>query len=284
MNKLTLLLATISLFSLGCDADESSQTTLQLDFAGLEPLGSGFVYEGWLITSEGPVSTGRFALAESGSAPESVVDAEQLNDASAFVLTIEPESGDDPAPSATHVLAGSINGNTADLSIADGAALGSDFAASAGTFVLATPSSASTTDNNQGIWFLSLPMPPSASLSLPTLPDGWIYEGWIVSSEGPISTGRFGAVDQADADGAGPDGGPDGGPPFPGQDFIDPALDLVGLTAVISVEPEPDDSAAPFALKPLVATIGSELEPTSQTMSNNAAASAPSGLATFSQN
>ena len=57
---------------------------------------------------------------------------------------------------------------------------------------------------------------------------------------------------RADDDAGGPDAGPDGTPPFPGQDFIDPALSLVGLTAVISVEPEDDDSPAPFAIKPLI--------------------------------
>lgn len=29
-------------------------------------------------------------------------------------------------------------------------------------------------------------------------------------------------------------------------------IDLVGTTVVISVEPQPDDSAAPFILKPLI--------------------------------
>ena len=93
---------------------------------------------------------------------------------------------------------------------------------------------------------------PTAALTLPALPAGWVYEGWVVDANGPISTGRFTAADMADDDAGGPDAGPDGTPPFPGQDFIDPALSLVGLTAVISVEPEDDDSPAPFAIKPLI--------------------------------
>ena len=39
---------------------------------------------------------------------------------------------------------------------------------------------------------------------------------------------------------------------FAGQDFIAPPVDLIGHTAVISVEPDPDNSPAPFALKPLI--------------------------------
>ena len=57
---------------------------------------------------------------------------------------------------------------------------------------------------------------------------------------------------------------------------------LIGLAAVISVEPDPDDSAAPFALKPL---IDMDIEDvgagTLQAMMNNAA-SAPTGTATIS--
>jgi hypothetical protein len=54
----------------------------------------------------------------------------------------------------------------------------------------------------------------------------------------------------ADADGT----GPDGGPPFPGQDYITPLLSLIGYAAVISIEPEPDNSPDPFTLKPLIDT------------------------------
>jgi hypothetical protein len=88
---------------------------------------------------------------------------------------------------------------------------------------------------------------------LPELPEGWVYEGWIAGSDGPISTGRFRSPAGEDSDGAGPSAGPDPGPPFPGQDFVDPAIDLTsGYAAVISVEPEPDTSAAPFSIKPLL--------------------------------
>ena len=71
---------------------------------------------------------------------------------------------------------------------------------------------------------------------------------------------------------AGPAGGPDGdGPPFPGQDFVNPPMDLIGGAAVISVEPEPDDSPAPFVLKPLLTpVISPDLAPTLQAMNNNA--------------
>ncbi len=279
MNTLSMIFGLSSLLAIGCAAESSSQSSLQLDFAGLEPLGGEFVYEGWLIGADGPVSTGRFSL-QGASAPALVIDSDLLLDASSFVLTIEPGAGDDPAPSETHVLAGTITGTSTELTVASAAALGSDFTSATGSFVLATPSSASMSDNNQGIWWLALP-DKTPSLELPSLPAGWVYEGWIASNDGPISTGRFTSFDMSDSDGAGASSGPDAAPEFPGQDFIDPALDLVGLTAVISVEPDPDDSPAPFALKPLLATIAPELAPSSQVMMNNAEASAPSGVLTI---
>jgi hypothetical protein len=127
-------------------------------------------------------------------------------------------------------------------------------------------------------------MPPAPSLELPALPDGWIYEGWVATDDGPISTGRFASPDDADLDDAGPTAGPDPGPPFPGQDFIDPPLVLNdgGVRAVITVEPEPDPSAAPFPLRPLVTDpIAAATAPTAQAMTNIAADTVPAGAATL---
>ena len=59
-------------------------------------------------------------------------------------------------------------------------------------------------------------------------------------------------------------------------------MDLIGHAAVISVEPDPDDSTAPFVLKPLLTpAISADLAPILQTMGNNAAATNPTGTATI---
>ena len=69
-------------------------------------------------------------------------------------------------------------------------------------------------------------------------------------------------------------------PPFPGQDFIDPATVIVGMAAVISVEPEDDDSPAPFVLKPLIdMSIDDMPEGTSQDLAN-LSANNPTGSVT----
>ncbi len=266
----------------GGDTDGGTTTrTLSMIFDGLPDLGADYVYEGWLIVADAPVSTGRFAIDGSG-APDPATSTVMASDADAatlFVLTIESATGDDPAPSDTHILAGPMASGVATLTTDHMGALGSDFSAATGEFVLNTPSTAATDDAGLGIWWLKPPMPFTAGLALPPLPAGWAYEGWVVDASGPVSTGRFTAVDATDADAAGATAGPDGaGPPFPGQDFITPARDLTtGHMAVISVEPQPDNSPMPFAIKPLVGTIDATLAPATQTMGNMAAASLPSG-------
>ena len=253
-----VMFVSLVVFSTGCDDSPTSAVTdadgnLVLAFSGLESLGSGFLYEGWIIVGGAPVSTGTFSIDAGGELDQTdfEVDDAALEAAVKFVLTIEPSPDPDPSPSATHVLAGDFFGSTAGLSVGDPAALAASFGAAAGPYILETPSTAAAADYASGIWWLN-PAGPTASLRLPLLPDGWMYEGWVVGSSGPISTGRFLSPLGTDSDGAGPTAGPSPGPPFPGQDYISPNLNLIGYAAVISIEPEPDDSDAPFAFKPLV--------------------------------
>ena len=108
-------------------------------------------------------------------------------------------------------------------------------------------------------------MPPTANLTLPVLPTGWTYEGWVIGDAGPISTGTF--DDFGDRDSNNPFSGTqnNAGPPVPGEDFFLDAptgetfpLDVRGRTVVISVEPVPDNSSAPFLLKPLLTTLAAD--------------------------
>lgn len=257
---------TTDMFLPAVDMSDPPETrTLTLGFEGLPELGDGYEYEGWIIVDEAPVTTGRFDVVGGAPSPATFeIDAAMADAAAMFVLTIEPSVGDDPAPSDTHVVAGPFDGGDADLTIGHMAALGHDFSEASGTFFLATPTSAATDDDAQGIWFIDASSgSPAAGLDLPELSAGWVYEGWVVDVSGdapmPLSTGTFTAVDVADSDGAGAGAGDEGAPPFPGQDYIDPARDLsADHMAVISIEPSPDDSPAPFQLKPLAVMIGSD--------------------------
>ena len=121
-----------------------------------------------------------------------------------------------------------------------------------------------------------------AGLTLPELPAGWVYEGWVAGPDGPVSTGTFTDPAAADSDGAGPTGGPEASPPFPGQDFIDPPVNIIGQAAVISVEPSPDNSPAPFGIKPLIDDVIEDVgEGGSQDMANVIAENQPSGTLTI---
>lgn len=236
--------------------------TLNADDSTVPALGDSHAWEGWLIVDGKPVSTGLFEATAGESTYHFVVDADRAKRAAKFVLTIEP--ADEPAgtPSASKYLAGGLNGGTADLSTTAGPTLaGADLTSASGNFFLAAPSAPADgeTGYKNGIWFIDKTGGPSAGLNLPELGEGWTYEGWVVEKGvGPVSTGRFDKPAQRDSDSGGPFAGPNGTPPFPGQDFVMPdgRRDLTdGYKAVISVEPQPDNSPKPFAVKPLAADI-----------------------------
>jgi len=264
----------------------TTSKTLALSFDGLEALGDDYVYEGWIVGPDGPVTTGRFSVNAEGvpSQNEFTIPNVVADTANLFVLTIEPAINDDPAPSHVHILGGAFADGESNLSIDHMTALGTDFLDASGSFILKTPTTHGTdNDDAQGIWWLQITeMGPAASLELPTLPEGWVYEGWVVGADGPISTGRFRSANEADSDGAGPSAGADGFPPFSGQDFITPPVSLIDQKAVITVEPEPDNSPNPFTLKPLVApSIADVGGGVLQTMENHAAETNITGLARF---
>ena len=265
-----ILLAIIGLFLItSCKKDddpEVSMKSITLNISGLEDLGADYVYEGWLIVNGSPVTTGTFAVDANGMLSENMFElkASDVDNATTFVLSIEPANDSDPAPSATKMLAGDFSGSNASLTIAP---VG-DFSNAAGKYILATPTDGPDKNEKSGIWFLDLSTgSPTVGLDLPVLPDGWKYEGWVVIDGQPVTTGTFTntmATDDADpfsGSMALPDvNGTDGF--FPGEDFLMNApaglnfpTDIAGGMAVISVEPYPDNSPAPFTLKPLVQPI-----------------------------
>ncbi len=255
---LTVLTLSTFVYSCSNDDDDNTPTTanLTLDLAGLEALGDDYVYEGWIIVDGAPVSTGTFS---SVTFPQSfTVDAEQLSRATTFVLSIEPAVDPDPAPAATKILAGNFSGSSASV---NSIGIVGDFSASSGTYILATPTDTDDTNEESGVWFLDNSSGSAvAGLNLPTLTDGWKYEGWAVIDGTPVTTGTFLSGNVADDNAATSmfKGDANNGPNYPGEDFLQNApagltfpTDLKGMTIVISVEPVPDNSPNPFTLKPL---------------------------------
>ncbi len=287
----------ISFIVASCNNDDDAgnvitESNLTLNLSGLEDLGEGYLYEGWVIVNGVPVSTGTFSVNASGELSNTTfsLNTEVLNAATAFVLSIEPNPDPNPLPADTKLLSGDFgDGNTATLGL--GPIGEGDFSEASGSFFLRTPTDeAPETANNMndqyGVWFGTPGMPPAASLSLPALNAGWKYEGWVVSEGVPVSTGTFVAGDRADDNVGAADGFSEtasNGPQLPGEDFfrnvpsgVTFPLDVREKTVVISVEPDPDNSAAPFSLKPLVGTAGTDTAPVSYDFSVNQA-SFPTG-------
>ncbi len=283
-----LLFALVILSVYSCKDDDNQQGTFELNINGLEDLGADFRYEGWLIVDGAPVTSGLFDVDANGnmSTNSFTVNQEDLDKATTFVLTIEPSPDNDPAPSDVHILAGDFNGNNANLTVGHGAALGDDFTSSTGSYILATPTDGMNNNERSGVWFLDPAAGPGAALNLPALPAGWDYEGWAVIDGTPVTTGKF--RDLAASDDAAPFSGPMAGPPFPGEDFLENApsgltfpTDLSEGTIVISVEPFPDNSPAPFTLKPLLHQVpANAADHTSFQLGNIASDTNPTGTAT----
>ncbi|TYA65958.1 anti-sigma factor [Seonamhaeicola marinus] len=265
IKKLVLAVLALGVLGVSCSDDDNpiktSRLTLNLD--GLEELGSDYVYEGWIIVDGNPVSTGTFS---SVTFPQTFnVDKDDLNRATTFVLSIEPTVDPDPAPAATKILAGDFSGNSANVS-SNG--IVGDFSSASGKYILATPTDTDDTNEESGVWFLDNSSGSAvAGLNLPTLTDGWKYEGWVVFDGTPVTTGTFTAADAADDNAATSifKGDAGNGPAYPGEDYLQNApagltfpTDLKGRTVVISVEPDPDNSAAPFTLKPLAHMVPSD--------------------------
>lgn len=245
------------------DDNESTTSGLTLNLEGLEALGDDFVYEGWIIVDEQPVSTGTFTSVDFPQTFQ--VNTSQLEEATDFVLSIEPADDSDPEPAATKILSGTFSGDSATV---NSNAMVGDFGTSTGTYILATPTDTDDTNEESGVWFLDNSSGSAmAGLDLPTLSDGWKYEGWVVMNEMAISTGTF--TDPASADDNAATsvykGDDNDGPSFPGEDYLQnpPSgltfpTDLKGTTIVISVEPYPDNNASPFTIKPLAHVVPSD--------------------------
>ena len=288
----------------GADTNENSgiwflippSTTFSFSLTGVAPLANGFHYEGWAIVDGAALSTGKFNVDDTGAIVDlndvAIPNGEfevggDLSAATAIILTIEPDGDTDTTPAATHYIAGSVSASSASLTVGHASALGDDFSGASGDYILATPTDGADTNENSGIWFLSLATgSPAAGLTLPDLPAGWVYEGWAVIDGTPVTTGTFTKVDSVDL--ADPYSGTEAGPPFPGEDFLNNATsgltfptDLAGRTAVISIEPSPDDDSAPFTLKPLVSVIPSDVTDHVTYLINNISSGFPTGTATI---
>jgi hypothetical protein len=191
-------------------------------------------------------------------------------------ITIEPDGDTDTVASGPGFIGGSIINRQSTLSTNGADALNVSFGSAAGSTILAAPSTSDSTDAAEGVWFTN-PEGSAGSLTLPTLPTGWVYEGWISRTNGVATLGRFSDPQAADSDLSGPlhdSGGrvdtPGDAFPFPGSDF--PYASRVVLTpgtAFVTVEPlQNQDGAGPFPMRILEGSWGAGGLSTPTTLSN----------------
>jgi hypothetical protein len=264
----TFVVGLLAFFS--CSSDDSTPpvptSTLTVNLNGIEPLTSDFVYEGWIVVNSTPISTGRFNTGSINSTQTFTIVTADLDAATQFILSIEPATGDDPAPSDTKILSGSFVANAATLSIND--VIG-NFANTAspfsGSFVTDTPTDntggVDNGNNDRGVWFIQNAT-TAGLINLPQLAAGWKYEGWAIFNNGnsPATTGQFTSASGVDS--SSPYSGNEPAPLFPGEDFLfnlPAGVDgvITGLPVVISIEPAlVGDPNTPFFLKPISGTEG----------------------------
>jgi len=200
------------------------------------------------------------------------------------IITIELEGDTDDVPGSV-IIGGAFTGTeqigTANLSTNYRDAFDIDFGNAEGFYLLDAPTSSDPSDSLKGIWFMKSIVPESAGLmNIPQLPEGWKYEGWVryfeaADAAGYLPTGKFLNPDSADEDAAGAEKGPNGdGYNFPGQDFVIRYVSFTILSAMITIEPEPDNSEKPFRMLTLFGPTDipqSILRGKAIQMSNNAA-------------
>ncbi|MEM6959325.1 MAG: anti-sigma factor, partial [Myxococcota bacterium] len=181
------LLSALLLVACGTEGEAVPSQALSLSFQDLPDLGPDYVYEAWVVGDDGPVSAGRFSAQ---TASEGVFGV-NVQGAFKMHITIEPVADASAEWSETHVLYGEFEDGVAELRAFGPAILPPDFREVMGGFTLAAPTDSGAAPEN-GIWFLDASgSEPAASLRLPTLPEGWIYEGWVVGADGPVSLGTF---------------------------------------------------------------------------------------------
>jgi hypothetical protein len=252
----------------------------------------GAFYELWTVFGSQKLSAGAFNVDANGTLvdgfghPARFFSTRNPAHADALVVTVEPSPDPDLGPSGIAILAGSPHRHRASLSFP------ADLSSVSGSFILATPTDQSTSDETSGLWFLDPTTGPGPSLSLPTLPSGWVWEGWGVTQGVPLSSGRFTQASGADL--SAQFSGPLPGPPFPGEDFLNnlPAgvASPVNLAdgsslAVVTIEPDlhgvDPTGPGPFSIKPLVGAIAQGVADHTSIPLQRDLSTVPSGSATF---
>lgn len=298
MRRSVLSIFMLTFLLAGCDGGDVvkqkvAQVQVRLEIEGLPRLESGFYYQAWARIGFDDFGTDAFNKAANGGYVNGAgqfiqnvfVFEQDVSDADLIFITIENKGDSDDTPSGTVVLAGDVVNSVADLSVNHELALGTSFSSATGQFMLFSNAFGGSATDISGLWFTggsATALTPG--LSLPSLPDGWIYEGWMEVGGAMVSTGYFRDTNTHDLNRRYSDTDT---PAFPGEDFLSDAptgvtfpLNPASGTVKVTVEPFPDDWSDPYGITVLSGTVpASPAARTAYPMT--AAFSAPSGKATL---
>ncbi len=275
------IVAAVVCFASACDsgdplAEDMGLRELLMSVDNLEPLPSGYHYEGWAQIIEDDIPKERSTGAFNVDADGRLVDLNGarvhagifetdfgLETAITFSVTVEPDGASDGLPSDTRLMGGDFRDLRATLVTSH--ELGIDLRLELGiaTYILATPTNGPITDELSGLWFINTtPGVPARGLQVVYPLTGWNYQGWVVVDGIPLTTGVV--LGEAAKDDSAPYSGALDGFDFPGEDFlVNPPpdltfpLSLAGMPVFVTLEPSPDPDPGPSPLKYFVATVPS---------------------------
>lgn len=272
-----------SLISTGCDSGGSGGTAdplftqIQLDVNELPPLEGSYNYRAWAVLPTRFIGSDLFNFTDEAQYINSTGQfvsntftfGDDISDAVQVYISIEDKDGSSDVPSSTVVLAGDIVNFEANLTASHPDALGQDIDTGSGVFSLLTPSDTDDTNETEGVWFVESISAGNwtTGLSLPTLPDGWLFEGWVEVADTTLSTGRFDSATGADMNSPYMTDLVSEFIDYPGEDFLmDPPVgvtfppDFSNARVYVTVEPSPDGDPAPFDIEVLSGTVGATPE------------------------
>ncbi len=263
---------------MGCDSSSSGDESLPsrfrvvLDIDGLQPMSNAFQYQLWARSDNGFVGSDPFNVGADGRFinPQGQVISKTLSmqtnvaNATALFLVINGKGDSPVVPSNKRLLAGSVSGGTVALRLSHVEAMGVDFSAASGQFMVATPTDSDPANERSGIWFGTRSSADASfepSVDLPELPSEWIYEGFVTLADGTtLRTGTFTRADRVDGAALFFNGD---SPSVPGEDFLVNApdgvsfpVDLSGATVFITAELIDDDNElSPSSVRVLSGTV-----------------------------
>lgn len=252
---LTVIVGTVLLYQSIAYREETVETEVlvrnatrvQLFSNNLSVLSQG-AYELWVKTETGDISLGKFQVTDE----KAVVTTQGELDGGVFTLpaNLSPITGaaisvssslDPRGDDSVIYLTGDIENDRVSL------AFPVDFSEAEAEFMMATPTdNDSLVNEKSGVWFGDV-LKNQPALTLPELPENWVYEGWINIDGKTLTTGSFVNPQEKDLF-AGFSDTKGQVPNFPGEDFLkDPPvavfpdlvfpLDVTGNLVQLSIEP-----------------------------------------------